>query len=91
MQFKIPVSEIFVLCQDNNLKLITAFPCSSMHMLQYSVHVYLTQARQVKVGNDLEMAHSERNSHSKNPGGGEKTKSKIYTEKTYRKPEKNIS
>ena len=38
VEFKIPVSEIFVLCQDNNLKLITDCPCSSMHMLQYFVH-----------------------------------------------------
>ena len=41
VEFKIPVSEIFVPSQDNNLKLITACPCSSMHMLHYSVHVYL--------------------------------------------------
>ena len=41
-EFKIPVSENFVLCQDNNLKLIKTYACSYMHMLQYFVHVYLT-------------------------------------------------
>ena len=52
--------------------------------------------KQVKVGNDQEMAHSERNSYSKNRGG-KRTKSKIIRRKhivsrrkTYRKQSEGI-
>ena len=43
--------------------------------------------RKVKVGNDQEMAQSERNSHSKNRDGNKlNQQSGSYTKKTYCKP-----
>ena len=48
--------------------------------------------RNVQVGNDQEMAQSERKSHSINRGVGKKTKitPSTYTKKTYRKPSEQL-
>ena len=49
------------------------------------------QHEKVHVGNDQEMARSERNSHSTNRGVGEKTKMTLrYTKNTYRKPSEQL-
>ena len=46
--------------------------------------------KEVKVGNDQEMAQSERNSHSTNRRVGKNKMTGTYTKKTYRKPSEQL-
>ena len=53
---------------------------------------YHSPFKKVQVGNDQEMAQSERNSHSINRGVGKKLKWHLgtYTKKAYRKPSEQL-